>query len=135
MPELYWRTDGFTGARARGSVGRPRALGVDEEFLRRLALNEEGVLSSVLGARLDERDDGLDDKTRALARLAALIALDSVSASYQWGVSAAHAAGATDDEILAVVAAVGPIVGSARATAAAAEVAVAIGGEIEALGT
>lgn len=89
----------------------------------------------MLGARLDERDDGLDDKTRALARLAALIALDSVSASYQWGVATAHAAGATDDEILAVVAAVGPIVGSARTTAAMAEVAVALGGQIEALGT
>jgi 4-carboxymuconolactone decarboxylase len=108
---------------------------VDEEFLRRLALNEEGVLSSLLGARLDGRDDGLDDKTRALARLAALIALDSVSASYQWGVAAAHAAGATDEEILAVVVAVSPIVGSARTTAAAAEVAVALGGQIEGQGS
>lgn len=107
----------------------------DEEFLRRLALNEEGVLAKVLGIPLDQRDERLDDKTRTLARLAALIALDSASASYQWGVAAAHAAGATDDEIRAVVAAVGPIVGSARTAEAVMEVAVAIGGPSEAIGT
>jgi alkylhydroperoxidase/carboxymuconolactone decarboxylase family protein YurZ len=106
----------------------------DEEFLRRLALNDEGVLANVLGMPLDERDDALDDKTRALTRLAALIALDSASATYQWGVASAHAAGATDDEIRAVVAAVSPIVGSARAAEAVMEVAVAIGGASGPLG-
>lgn len=110
-------------------------MGQDEEFLRRLALNEEGVLATVLGARLDERDDGLDDRTRALTRLAALIALDSGSASYQWGVAAAHAAGASDEDILAVVAAVSPIVGSLRTAAAMAEVAVALEGPVEVVGT
>jgi alkylhydroperoxidase/carboxymuconolactone decarboxylase family protein YurZ len=102
-----------------------------EEFLRRLALNEEGVLEDVLGAGLDAGAGGLDDKTLALSRLAALIALDSATASYQWGVAAAHAAGATDDEIVAVLAAVSPIVGAARTTAAAPELAVAIGEEID----
>jgi alkylhydroperoxidase/carboxymuconolactone decarboxylase family protein YurZ len=110
-------------------------LGPDEELLRRLALNEECVVSGVLGAPLNRRDDGLDDKTRALVRLAALIALASGAASYQWSVSAAHAAGATDDEIRAVLDAIGPVVGSARIAAAAPEVAVAIGGQIEGVGT
>jgi alkylhydroperoxidase/carboxymuconolactone decarboxylase family protein YurZ len=103
-----------------------------EEYLRRLALNEEGALEAALGASLrGGQCVGLDGKTQALTRLAALIAMDSAPASYQWSVALAHAAGATDEEIVAVLVAVGPIVGAARVNAAAPEVAVAIGEEIQ----
>ena len=106
-------------------------MGRREEFLRKLALNEEAVLESVLGKGLEDPSRSLGDKTRALARLAALIALDSAPASYQWGVAAAHASGATDDEIVGVLAAVSPIVGAARTAAAAPELAAAIGEAID----
>jgi len=106
-------------------------MGRREEFLRKLAINEESVLEGVLGEGLEDRAGILDVRTRALARLAALIAMDSAPASYQWGVAAAHAAGASDDEVVAVLAAVSPIVGAARTAAAAPELAAAIGEPID----
>jgi 4-carboxymuconolactone decarboxylase len=100
----------------------------DEDLLRRLALNDEGVLEALLGpAFADAEPEGLDAKAQALVRLAGLVALESAAASYQWGVTAALAAGATDGEIVGVLAALAPIVGTARVTSAAPEVAVAIG--------
>jgi 4-carboxymuconolactone decarboxylase len=99
-----------------------------EDLLRRLAVNDEGVLEGLLGAEFaDAEPQGLDDKTVALVRLAGLIALESAPASYQWSVTIALAAGATDGEVVAVLVALAPIVGIARASSAAPELALAIG--------
>lgn len=99
-----------------------------EDLLRRLALNDERVLESVLGTALpDHEPSGLDAKTLALVRLAGLVAVDSAPASYQWIVAAALAAGATDGEVVGVLMALVPIVGAVRVNAAAPEVALAIG--------
>jgi alkylhydroperoxidase/carboxymuconolactone decarboxylase family protein YurZ len=99
-----------------------------EDLLRRLALNDEGVLEALLGtAFADAEPEGLDAKAHALVRLAGLVALEAAPASYQWGVAAALAAGATDEEIVGMLAALAPIVGTARMTSAAPEVALAIG--------
>jgi 4-carboxymuconolactone decarboxylase len=99
-----------------------------EDLLRRLALNDEGALESLLGMRLDDPGrTGLDARMMALVRLAGLVALDAAPASYQWGVTAALAVGATDGEVVGVLAALGPVVGTTRVNAAAAEVALAIG--------
>jgi alkylhydroperoxidase/carboxymuconolactone decarboxylase family protein YurZ len=96
--------------------------------LRRLALNEEGVLESVLGTTLaDAAPAELDAKTAALVRLAGLVAIQSAPASYQWSVTAALAVGATDGEVVGVLVALAPIVGIARVNSAAPEVALAIG--------
>jgi hypothetical protein len=47
-----------------------------EESLRRLALQDEQCIQSLLGIRLsDHRTAGLDPRAHALVRLAALIAL------------------------------------------------------------
>jgi alkylhydroperoxidase/carboxymuconolactone decarboxylase family protein YurZ len=101
-----------------------------EHLLRRLALNEEGALSSTVGpVGVQEELDVLDARTQALVHLAALIALDGAAASYQWAVAAAIAAGSSDDEILGVLAAVAPIVGLARTSAAAPDLALAVGGD------
>jgi 4-carboxymuconolactone decarboxylase len=99
-----------------------------QELLRRLALNDERALESVLHVSVTNgRDSGLDAKTQALVRLAGLVALESASASYAWSVDAALAAGADEDEIVAVLVAVAPLVGVARVNRAAPEVAAAIG--------
>jgi 4-carboxymuconolactone decarboxylase len=102
-----------------------------EDLLRRLALNDEKAVASALGTVVAEvTGAGLDAKTHALVRLAALISLESAAASYEWGVSVAVAAGATDEEIVDVLVAVAPIVGLARMSSAASELAVALDLEI-----
>jgi 4-carboxymuconolactone decarboxylase len=99
-----------------------------EDLLRRLAVNEEGVLESLLGTAFADVDpDGLDAKTVALVRLAGVIALESAPATYQWSVATALAAGAGDGEVIAVLVALAPIVGIARVNSAAPEIALAIG--------
>jgi 4-carboxymuconolactone decarboxylase len=103
-----------------------------EDLLRRLALNEEGVLASLLGTGFaDAEPAGLDAKTAALVRLGGLIAVDSASATYQWGVTSALAAGATDGEVVAVLVALAPIVGVVRVNSAAPEIALAIGCDLD----
>src|SRR5688500_17291853 len=97
-----------------------------EDFLRRLAVNDEGVLEPLFGASLAGPDpDELDARTVALVRLAGLVAVDSSAASYQWCVAAALAAGATDEEVVGVLMAVSAVVGTARVASAAPEVALA----------
>jgi 4-carboxymuconolactone decarboxylase len=103
-----------------------------EDLLRKLALNEESVLASLLGTELiDGEPAGLDAKTAALVRLAGLVAVGSAPASYQWCVTSALAAGASDAEVVAVLAALAPIVGSVRVNSAAPEVALAIGYDLD----
>ena len=103
-----------------------------EDLLRRLALNEEGALESVLGRGLDPGAvPGLDAERVALVRLAALIALGAEPASYQWVVSAALAAGASDAAVAGVLVAVAPIAGSVRVSTAAPEVALALGSAVD----
>jgi 4-carboxymuconolactone decarboxylase len=106
-----------------------------EDLLRRLALNDERALEWLLSMRLDDpAPTGLDARTTALVRLAGLVALDAAPASYQWGVTAALAVGATDGEVVGVLAALAPVVGTARVNAAAPEFALAIGYDVESPG-
>ena len=69
----------------------------------------------------------------ALARVAALIAAEASLASYQWAIDAAIAAGATEEDILDVLLAVAPVVGLARVTSAAPELALALGYDVDGL--
>jgi 4-carboxymuconolactone decarboxylase len=96
------------------------------ELLRRLALNDEAATEATLGTVLCDRGvSGLDARTHALVRVAALIAAESAQASHSWAVDAALAAGASDDDIVDV-AAVAPIVGLARLSTAVPQLAVAL---------
>jgi alkylhydroperoxidase/carboxymuconolactone decarboxylase family protein YurZ len=101
-----------------------------EELLRRLALNDETAVESTLGMPLSGLS-GLDAKSSALVQLASLIALCSSESSYEWAVSAALAAGATDEEVVGVLLAVSPMVGTARASWASNDIAAALGHEID----
>ncbi len=68
--------------------------------------------------RIPGPDVLLDDKNRALVKLAALVALDSKTKSLRSGVDVARAAGAADEEIIETVLAIAPIVGTTRISSA-----------------
>jgi len=91
--------------------------------------------TDVLGQAEDERsrwDSGLDPRGFALAKIAALVAIDAPPASYVWQVGAALDAGVTPRDILGVLTAVAPQVGLVRVVAAAPEIMVALDLELPA---
>ena len=79
-------------------------------------------------------DRGLDARTTALVRLAGLVALQSSPQTYEWGVAAALDTGCSEDEVVAVLAALAPVVGAARVSSAAVNVATAIGCHVDVAG-
>ena len=104
-----------------------------EDTLRRLALNDEQFVASVLGMGHDTIEaSNLDPKTHALLRLAASLAVDAAQSSYQSVVESALAAGATVDEIVGSLIAVADTVGLARVVSAAPELALALGYDVDA---
>ena len=104
-----------------------------EERLRRLALHDDHLIRAMLAIDPGQAEvSGLDPKSCALVRLGALVALDAPWVSYHWGVQWALAAGATTDEIVATLMAVAPVTGVARVVAAAPELALALGYDLDA---
>jgi 4-carboxymuconolactone decarboxylase len=101
-----------------------------EETLARIALRDDRFIASLPRFGVDCLE--LDQKTFALARLAALIGLDGTTASYVATVQDAQAAGASEAEIVATVVAVLPSVGVVRAGSAAPKLALALGYESDA---
>ena len=128
------------GAR-RGRVGRvvahdaqedSRSVDAVEQQLRRLALNDEKLVAAVLAAGpAFSPASCLDRKSEALVRIGALLAVGASTASLRWTVEVAQAAGATDEEVLGVLIAIGPAVGLARVVAQAPRLALALGYEID----
>jgi 4-carboxymuconolactone decarboxylase len=104
-----------------------------EVLLRRLALNDEHVVRSAVGADSLSLGGGpdLDAKTSALVRLAALLSLGAPTSSCRMTVEVARAARATDAETVGVLVAVAPAVGSARVVGAAPRLALAIDYDVE----
>ncbi|SRR5690606_34795535 len=74
----------------------------------------------------------LDDKTRALVALGAAVAVDSPRSMVRLFTDAAIAAGAGIDEVLGVLLAIAPMVGTARIVTATPKVALALGYDIDA---
>ena len=103
-----------------------------EQLLRRLALNDEKLVGSVLARTPgDGPVAALDRKAEALVQVGALLSVGASTASLRWTVELAQSTGATDEEILAVLVAIGPTVGLARVVAEAPRLALAMGYEIE----
>jgi len=103
------------------------------ETLRRLALNDESFVDSVLGMGHDTIDASrLDPKTHALARLAASLAIDAAPSSYRANVEVALVAGANIDEVVGILIALAPVVGLPRVVSAAPELALALGYDVDA---
>jgi alkylhydroperoxidase/carboxymuconolactone decarboxylase family protein YurZ len=73
----------------------------------------------------------LDAQTLMLVRLAALVAVDAPPVSYLLNLGAADEAGIPEEQIRGVLAAVAPIVGTARVASATGNVARALGLAIE----
>ena len=99
-----------------------------EELLRQLAVLDHDTLESVLGIDSGvDRGCGLDARTAGLVRLSGLVALQSAPQAYEWGVAAALTAGCSEEEVVAVLATLAPVIGAARVSKAAADIATSIG--------
>jgi len=101
-----------------------------ERTLRRLALNDERTLRSVLADPGSASD--LDAKTQALIRLGALLSVGAATVSLRCTVELATAVGATDDEIVGVLLAIAPAVGHARVVGVASDLGLALGYDFDA---
>jgi 4-carboxymuconolactone decarboxylase len=98
------------------------------EALTQLALGDPQALGEAVELRQAEQErSGLDPRSFALVKIAALIAVDAPPASYVWQVANAIDAGATPQEIVGVLRALAPQVGQPRVVAAAPEIMVALG--------
>jgi alkylhydroperoxidase/carboxymuconolactone decarboxylase family protein YurZ len=93
-----------------------------------IATGDVTLLEEALGLREAQLErTGLDARTFALVKIAALIALDAPPASYAWQVANALSEGASAEDIVAVLRAVAPQVGGPKVVAAAPEIMVALG--------
>lgn len=91
-----------------------------ESGLRRLAQGDHQALETAIGIREVHRErTGLDPKTFALVKIAALIGVEAPPASYVWQIGNALSGGVMPDDILGTLHAVVPQVGLPRATAGA----------------
>jgi len=98
------------------------------EVLAALTMGDPDLLAAGLEIRAEwKARSGLDARSYALVKLAALIALDAPPASYLWQVSNALDAGATPEDLIGVLIAVAPQVGGPKIVAAAPELMVALG--------
>jgi 4-carboxymuconolactone decarboxylase len=103
-----------------------------KHHLRRLAVHDDAFLETIAVEGSSFRTSVLDDRTAALVRVAATIAVDAALASFQHAVALALAAGATSSEIVASLEAVTPVTGAARVVQCAPKVALALGYDVEA---
>ncbi|HXZ70094.1 MAG TPA: carboxymuconolactone decarboxylase family protein [Streptosporangiaceae bacterium] len=104
-----------------------------QEVLRKLAIIDESCVKDQAGLGLALPMSGLlDPKTAALAQLAALVAIGAPGVCLEWSTTRALAAGATDDQITGVLLAVAPVAGLGRVVGAVADVAAALGYDVEA---
>jgi hypothetical protein len=73
----------------------------------------------------------LDEQTMMLVRVAALVAVDAPPASYLLNLGAAGEVGVGSDQVVGVLAAVAPIVGTPRVASAAGKMVKALGAAVE----
>jgi 4-carboxymuconolactone decarboxylase len=104
-----------------------------EETFRRLTIGDAALLSAITD--LDSGDPALgrlDERSEALVRIGALVALDAPQSSYFAAVETAQRAGASLDDLLADLLAIAGLVGSARVVSAAPRIALAAGYDVDA---
>lgn len=99
--------------------------------LRKLAVRDERYIEGLLQAdRANPTLAGLDERTQALVRIGALIALDASPAAYMESVNAAQRAGASQEEVVGTLIAVLQTVGVARVVGAAPNLGLALGYDV-----
>lgn len=102
------------------------------QTLSDLSAGKTDILERAVGLReADRQASGLDERTFALVKIASLIALDAPPASYVWQLGNALAVGVTPEDILGVLVAVAPQVGGPKVIAAAPEIMVALGLDVD----
>jgi 4-carboxymuconolactone decarboxylase len=124
----------MTAPRAEGPKRRRAGSGGGaEDRLRHMALSDASSAGPTLNGYIKRVPaPGLDHKTDALVRLAALIAAGASPTSYRLSVDASMEAGATVEEVLGTLLAVAPTVGLARLVSATPRLALAVGYDIDA---
>ena len=103
----------------------------DEWTLTKLALNDDELIMALTGSDAANLEaSGLDARAHALVRIGALLALDAAPPAYASVVRLAERAGVSAPEIVGVLVAVAPCIGTARAVSAAPELALAMGFDV-----
>jgi 4-carboxymuconolactone decarboxylase len=93
---------------------------------------ESPVLDLLLNMTSDSLDaSSLDERTLMLVRIAALAAVDAPPVSYAMNLEAGAEVGVDAEQVRGVLAAIAPIVGTARVASATASIAGALALEIE----
>ena len=103
-----------------------------KHHLRRLAVHDDALLDALAVEGGARATSVIDEKTAALLRVAATIAVDAAPHSFQHAVALALNAGATSDEVVASLEAVTPVTGAARVVQCAPKVALALGYDVDA---
>ena len=95
-------------------------------------MTETPVLDLLASMTADSLEaSSLDAETLMLVRIAALVAVDASPASYLLNLGAANDLGIDAEQVRGVLAAVAPIVGTARVTSATGSIVAALGVAIE----
>ena len=106
----------------------PQTAASDYRSTLKAVARKRDTLETVLELREANLEaSGLDPKTFALVKVAALIALDAAPASFIYQVELAREAGATEEELTGVLIALAPQIGLVKTVAAAPELALALG--------
>ncbi|MGO9248096.1 MAG: carboxymuconolactone decarboxylase family protein [Solirubrobacteraceae bacterium] len=101
------------------------------EVLTGISVGDSNILDTAIGLRdLGREGTGLDARTYALVKIAALIALDAPPVSYAWQIGNALEEGVTPEDVLGVLRAVAFQVGGPKVVAAAPEIMLALGLEL-----
>jgi 4-carboxymuconolactone decarboxylase len=101
--------------------------------LRKLAVRDDRFINALLSEDCANAGHaGIDPKSHALLRIAALIAVDAAPPSFMNAVEAGLEAGASYEEIVGTLIAVLPIVGVARVVSAAPNLGLALGYDVSA---
>ncbi len=103
-----------------------------QQHLRRLTVHDDKLLDEIVIQRSSFAAPILDEKTAALLRVAATIAVDAAPSSFHHAVTLALAAGATSEEIVASLEAVTPVTGRSRVVQCTPKLALALGYDVDA---
>jgi 4-carboxymuconolactone decarboxylase len=102
-----------------------------KEHLRRLAVHDDSLLEAIALGGSSFAQSVVDERTEALIRLGATVAVDAAPSTFQHAVALALAAGVTMDEIVAALEAVTPVTGASRVVQCAPRLALALGYDVE----
>ena len=103
-----------------------------KQHLRRLAVHDDALFELIAVEGSSFATSAIDERTAALVRVAATVAVDGALSTFQHAVALALAAGASNDEIVASLEAVTPVTGAARVVQCAPKLALALGYDVDA---